>query len=148
MSYTMTKNYDRDVENLISEKQAAEKQQQAHSTRSTTELFEFDSEESPPQASNDEQYSQSYSDDEGQYNEGGKKWVEMQFQQNEARLYDMEYERGPLEDIKEEEVADFEAGSSRFGSLGSHKESIGSVGSMRGSFGSTPDTYDVLAAKR
>ena len=72
----------------------------------------------------------------------------MQFQQNEARLYDLEYERGPLEDIKEEEVTDFEACSSRFGSIGSQKESIGSIGSMRGSFGSTPDNYDVLTAKR
>ncbi|XP_016838885.2 ankyrin-2 isoform X2 [Nasonia vitripennis] len=146
MSYTSSKNYDRDVENLIAEKKDAEKPQ-AGSTRSTAELFDFESEESPPQASGDEQYSQSYSDDE-QYQEGGKKWIEMQFQQNEARLYDIEYERGPLEDIKEEEVADFEAGSSRFGSVGSQKESIGSVGSMRGSYGSTPDNFDALTAKR
>lgn len=64
-----------------------------------------------------------------------------------STVYDIEYDRGPLEDIKEEEITDFEAGSSRFGSLGSHKESIGSVGSMRGSFGSTPD-YDVLAGRK
>lgn len=145
MSYTSSKNYDRDVENLIADKQETQKPQ-AHSTRSNADLFDFESEESPPQASNEDQYSQSYSDEE-QY-EGGKKWIEMQLQPNEGRLYDIEYERGPLEDIKEEEVADFEAGSSRFGSVGSQKESIGSIGSMRGSFGSTPDNYDVLTAKR
>lgn len=140
MSYTSSKNYDRDVENLIATKPDAQKAQ-AHSTRSV-DLFDFESEESPPQASGE-----GYSDEE-QYSEGGKKWVEMQFQQNETRLYDLEYERGPLEDIKEEEVADFEAGGSRIGSLGSHKESVGSMGSMKGSFGSTPDNYDVLTAKR
>ncbi|XP_023247332.1 ankyrin-2-like isoform X2 [Copidosoma floridanum] len=145
-SFVSSKIYDRDVENLMMEKQDLQKPQ-AQSTRSTAELFDFESEESPPQASNEDQYSQSYSDEE-QYSESGKKWVEMQFQQNETRIYDLEYERGPLEDIKEEEVADFEAGSSRFGSVGSQKESIGSIGSMRGSFGSTPDNYDILTAKR
>lgn len=120
---------------------------QAHSHRSIAgeqQLFDFESEESPPQASNEEGYSQSYSDEEP---ETSKKWVEMQFQQNEGRLYDLEYERGPLEDIKEEEVTDFE-GMSRIGSLGSQKESIGSMGSIRGSFGSTPDNFDSLTAKR
>ncbi|XP_033226076.1 ankyrin-2-like isoform X1 [Belonocnema kinseyi] len=134
-SMTMVKNFDRDVENLITEKVEEPKE-------GSSDLFEFESEESPPQASNDEQYSQSYSDEE-QY-EGGKKWIEMQFQ-SDARLYDIEYERGPLEDIKEEEITDFEG--SRFGSIGSHKESIGSVGSMRGSFGSTPD-YDTLIGRK
>ncbi|XP_026670323.1 ankyrin-2-like isoform X4 [Ceratina calcarata] len=137
------KQFDRDLENLIAEKK--EDGQESTSQKSkNNELFEFECEESPPQISNDDQYSQSYSDDE-QY-EGGKKWMEMQFQAD-TRVYDIEYDRGPLEDIKEEEVTDFEAGSSRFGSLGSHKESIGSVGSMRGSLGSTPD-YDVLAGKK
>ena len=141
MSVTTVKNYDRDVENLITNKDEKEVPKEASRNN---ELFEFESEESPPQASNDDQYSQSYSDEE-QY-EGSKKWIDMQFQ-NDGRLYDIEYERGPLEDIKEEEIADFEAGSSRFGSMGSHKESIGSVGSMRGSFGSTPD-YDTLIGKK
>lgn len=136
------KNYDRDLENLIAEKK--EDAQVSTSQKSkNNDLFDFESEESPPQASNDDQYSQSYSDEE-QYE--GKKWIEMQFH-TEARVYDIEYDRGPLEDIKEEEITDFEAGSSRFGSMGSHKESIGSVGSMRGSFGSTPD-YDVLTGKK
>lgn len=141
------KNYDRDLENMMTEKnkkkeEEVDSQVSAGQTSKTNDLFELEVEESPPQASND---SQSYSDEE-QY-EGGKKWIEMQFHAD-ARVYDIEYDRGPLEDIKEEEVTDFEAGSSsRFGSLGSHKESIGSVGSMRGSFGSTPD-YDMLASKK
>lgn len=133
------KNYDRDLENLIAEKKDNTQVSTSQASKNN-ELFDFESEESPPQASND---SQSYSDEE-QYE--GKKWIEMQFH-SDARVYDIEYDRGPLEDIKEEEVTDFEAGSSRFGSLGSHKESIGSVGSMRGSFGSTPE-YDVLAGKK
>lgn len=138
------KNYDRDLENLIAESKEVDTQVSSSSQATkNNDLFDFESEESPPQASNDDQYSQSYSDEE-QYE--GKKWIEMQFH-SDARVYDIEYDRGPLEDIKEEEVTDFEAGSSRFGSLGSHKESIGSVGSMRGSFGSTPE-YDVLAGKK
>ena len=136
-------NFDRDVENLITEKKD-ESEVATGKVSTNSELFEFESEESPPQASNDDQYSQSYLDEE-QY-EGGKKWIEIQFQ-GDARLYDIEYERGPLEDIKEEEITDFEAGSSRFGSIGSHKESIGSIGSMRGSFGSTPD-YDTLMSRK
>lgn len=138
-----SKQYDRDLENLITENKQ-DSQVSTSQTSKNNELFDFESEESPPQVSNDDQYSQSYSDEE-QY-EGGKKWIEMQFHAD-PRIYDIEYDRGPLEDIKEEEITDFEAGSSRFGSLGSHKESIGSVGSMRGSFGSTPD-YDVLTGKK
>ncbi|KOX74951.1 hypothetical protein WN51_12635 [Melipona quadrifasciata] len=142
-----SKQYDRDLENLVltENKEGTQVSTSQTSTTKNNELFDFESEESPPQVSNDDQYSQSYSEDEEQY-EGGKKWIEMQFHAD-PRVYDIEYDRGPLEDIKEEEVTDFEAGSSRFGSLGSHKESIGSVGSMRGSFGSTPD-YDVLAGKK
>lgn len=142
MPQVTSKQYDRDLENLIAE--TKEDSQTASTSQSrNNDLFDFESEESPPQASNDDQYSQSYSDEE-QYE--GKKWIEMQFNAD-ARVYDtLEYDRGPLEDIKEEEVTDFEAGSSRIGSLGSHKESIGSVGSMRGSFSSTPD-YDVLGKK-
>ncbi|XP_014487569.1 PREDICTED: ankyrin-2-like isoform X2 [Dinoponera quadriceps] len=142
MPQVTSKNYDRDLENLIAENKE-DTQVSSSQASKNNDLFDFESEESPPQASNDEQYSQSYSDEE-QYE--GKKWVEMQFH-SDARVYDIEYDRGPLEDIKEEEVTDFEAGSSRFGSLGSHKESIGSVGSMRGSFGSTPE-YDMLAGKK
>ncbi|XP_076389120.1 uncharacterized protein LOC100881279 isoform X1 [Megachile rotundata] len=141
---TSSKLYDRDLENLVSKDKEDPQASAMVKVSKNNELFDFESEESPPQVSNDDQYSQSYSDEE-QY-EGGKKWMEMQFHAD-ARVYDIEYDRGPLEDIKEEEITDFEAGSSRFGSLGSHKESIGSVGSMRGSLGSTPD-YDVLAGKK
>nr|XP_033327143.1 ankyrin-2-like isoform X2 [Megalopta genalis] len=147
MPQVSSKNFDRELEHLITEtKEDVHVSGGGSSSQPAKkdDLFDFESEESPPQASNDDQYSQSYSDEE-QY-EGSKKWIEMQFHQD-ARGYDIEYDRGPLEDIKEEEITDFEAGSSRFGSLGSHKESIGSVGSMRGSFGSTPD-YDVLAGKK
>lgn len=137
---TTSKQYDRDLENLITENKE-DTQVSTSQTSKNNDLFDFETEESPPQASNEDQ-SQSYSDEEQYEN---KKWIEMQFH-TDARVYDIEYDRGPLEDIKEEEVTDFEAGSSRLGSLGSHKESIGSVGSMRGSFGSTPD-YDVLGKK-
>ncbi|KYM96924.1 hypothetical protein ALC62_12394 [Cyphomyrmex costatus] len=137
---TTSKQYDRDLENLITENKEDAKVSTSQMTKNN-DLFDFESEESPPQASNDDQ-SQSYSDEEQYEN---KKWIEMQFHAD-ARVYDIEYDRGPLEDIKEEEITDFEAGSSRLGSLGSHKESIGSVGSMRGSFGSTPD-YDILGKK-
>ncbi|XP_076296641.1 uncharacterized protein LOC143216947 isoform X2 [Lasioglossum baleicum] len=145
MPQVSSKNYDRELENLIaSESKEIVQTSTGSQPVKRDDLFDFESEESPPQASNEDQYSQSYSDEE-QY-EGSKKWIEMQFHAD-PRGYDIEYDRGPLEDIKEEEITDFEAGSSRFGSLGSHKESIGSVGSMRGSFGSTPD-YDVLAGKK
>lgn len=137
---TTSKQYDRDLENLITENKE-DTQISTSQASKNNDLFDFETEESPPQASNEDQ-SQSYSDEEQYEN---KKWIEMQFH-TDARVYDIEYDRGPLEDIKEEEVTDFEAGSSRLGSLGSHKESIGSVGSMRGSFGSTPD-YDVLGKK-
>ena len=147
ISYTSMKKYDRDLENLMTEKEEKEVSTSGEAgpvLARNNDLFEFESEESPPQASNDDQYSQSLSDDENF--EGSKKWMEMQFQ-NDPRAYDMDYDRGRLEDIKEEEITDFEAGSSRFGSLGSHKGSIGSVGSMRGSYGSTTE-FDVLAGKK
>lgn len=78
-----------------------ESQKLENKASKTSEVFDFESEESPPQASNEEQ-SRSLSDDEQL--DGSKKWIEMQFQQNDAKLYEVEYERGPLEDIKEEEV--------------------------------------------
>ncbi|KAJ1526306.1 hypothetical protein ONE63_009457 [Megalurothrips usitatus] len=85
--------------------------------------------------------------------EAGKKWIEMQFGVEEPATvttggynYEMEFERGPLEDIKEED----EMGtSSKIGSLGSQKESVGSFGSgsVKESLSSTPE-YDVLAGKK
>ncbi|XP_066594347.1 ankyrin-2-like [Prorops nasuta] len=144
-SQVISKGFDRDMENLMTDANKETEVSTSQTSNKSTELFDFETEESPPQASTDEQ-SQGYSDEE-QY-EGGKKWMqEMQFHAETRAIYDMEYDRGPLEDIKEEEVTDFEAGSSRFGSLGSHKESIGSVGSMRGSLGSTPE-FDMLAGKK
>ncbi|XP_044593041.1 ankyrin-2-like isoform X2 [Cotesia glomerata] len=132
------KKFDRDLENLITETKQEAPVSQA---LLKNELFDFESEESPPQASNEDQSSQqSFSDDEQE----AKKWMEMQFT-GDPRGYDLDYDRGPLEDIKEEEITDFEAGSSRFGSLGSHKGSIGSSGSMKGSLGTE---YDILAGKK
>lgn len=71
--------------------------------------------------------------------EESKRWIEMQFQGEQ-------FERAPLEDIKEEEMNEFDS-SSKIGSMGSMKESLGSLGSMKGSFSSTPD-YDVLAGRK
>lgn len=66
--------------------------------------------------------------------EAGKRWIQMQFEGDPR--YD--YERIPLEDIKEEEMTDFDA--SRIGSLSSQKESIGSYGSFRNSYGSLSES--------
>lgn len=66
--------------------------------------------------------------------EAGKRWMQMQFEGDPR--YD--YERVPLEDIKEEEMTDFDA--SRIGSLSSQKESIGSYGSFRNSYGSLSES--------
>ncbi|XP_034836859.1 ankyrin-2-like isoform X3 [Maniola hyperantus] len=66
--------------------------------------------------------------------EAGKRWIQMQFEGDPR--YD--YERIPLEDIKEEEMTDFDA--SRIGSLSSQKESIGSCGSFRNSYGSLSES--------
>ncbi|XP_059058497.1 ankyrin-2-like [Achroia grisella] len=66
--------------------------------------------------------------------EAGKRWIQMQFEGDPR--YD--YERVPLEDIKEEEMTDFDA--SRIGSLSSQKESIGSYGSFRNSYGSLSES--------
>ena len=95
--------------------------------------------------------------EEGEYDrdvEAGKKWIEMQFQGDAAATaavagygYEMDFERGPLEDIKEEEVNDFDQSSSKVGSMGSYKGSIGSFGSVKESLSSTPE-YDVLAGRK
>lgn len=95
--------------------------------------------------------------EEGEYDrdvEAGKKWIEMQFQGDTAAAaavtgygYEMEFERGPLEDIKEEEINDFDQSSSKVGSMGSYKGSIGSFGSVKESLSSTPE-YDVLAGRK
>ena len=60
-------------------------------------------------------------------------WVDRPF------TYEMDFERAPLEDIKEEEYD-----SSRIGSFASHKGSL--IGSTKGS--SSSSDYDVLAGKK
>lgn len=94
-------------------------------------------------------------DDEHVYDkdaEARRKWIEMQFQGDPsiaaAYGYEMEFERGPLEDIKEEELTELD-GSSKFGSVSSQvSQSIGSIGSFgKTSLSSTPD-FDVLAGKK
>lgn len=94
-------------------------------------------------------------DDENVYDkdtEARRKWIEMQFQGDPtiaaADGFEMEFERGPLEDIKEEELTELD-GSSKFGSISSQvSQSIGSIGSFgKISLSSTPD-FDVLAGKK
>lgn len=76
-----------------------------------------------------------------------QKWVELQFEDdntiNEVYGYNLEYERPPLEDIKEEDTDDLQ--SSKVGSIGSQiSHSIDSLGSMKESFGSTPESKKYL----
>lgn len=114
---------------------------------SSSEELGFDFEESPP-INNNEASASTYDKEL----EANKKWMEQQFQgDHAARLaagydYEMDFERGPLEDIKEEDINDFDP-SSRIGSLGSQKESGGSLGSVKDSYSSTPE-YDVLAGRK
>lgn len=121
---------------------------------SDSETGPFEFEDSPPNAlnvkkpsvrprSDGEESGEEYEKDV----EAGKKWIEMQFQGEQPGYgYEMEFERGPLEDIKEEEATDFDT-SSKVGSIGSYNQSIGSFGSVKESLSSTPD-YDVLAGKK
>ncbi|PSN29192.1 hypothetical protein C0J52_26276 [Blattella germanica] len=124
--------------------------------------FPFDS-DSPPTAATTKKSvgvrarEYGFEGEEGEYDrdvEAGKKWIEMQFQGDAAAAaaavgygYEMEFERGPLEDIKEEEINDFDQSSSKVGSMGSYKGSIGSFGSVKESLSSTPE-YDVLAGRK
>lgn len=76
-----------------------------------------------------------------------QKWVELQFEDdntiNEVYGYNLEYERPPLEDIKEEDTDDLQ--SSKVGSVGSQvSHSIDSLGSMKESFSSTPESKKYL----
>ncbi|XP_063910772.1 titin-like isoform X7 [Zophobas morio] len=114
---------------------------------SSSDELGFEFEDSPP--INNEAAASSYEKEL----EANKKWIEQQFQGDQAaRLaagydYEMEFERGPLEDIKEEDINDFDPTSSRIGSVGSQKESGGSLGSVKDSYSSTPE-YDVLAGRK
>lgn len=106
--------------------------------------FPFESEGSSTSASSSANSEEADMAHYEQQLEESKRWIEMQFAGEQTGL---EYERGPLEDIKEEELNEFDS-SSKIGSMGSMKESLGgSFGSMKGSFSSTPD-YDVLAGKK
>ncbi|XP_050441259.1 uncharacterized protein LOC126846128 isoform X1 [Adelges cooleyi] len=76
-----------------------------------------------------------------------QKWVELQFEDdntvNEIYGYNLEYDRLPLEDIKEEDIEDLH--SSKVGSVSSQvSQSIGSLGSMKESFSSTPESKKYL----
>lgn len=78
---------------------------------------------------------------------GNKKWVELNFEDDntisEVYGYNLEYERPPLEDIKEEDTDDLQ--SSKVGSMGSQvSQSIDSLSSMKESFSSTPDSKRYL----
>lgn len=123
---------------------------------SSSEELGFDFEESPPQPSDQSSTAPGKSPRDYIYEydkelEANRKWIEQQFQGSQAAMiaagygYEMEFERGPLEDIKEEDINDFD--SSRIGSLSSQKESGGSLGSVKDSYSSTPE-YDVLAGRK
>ncbi|KAG5895832.1 hypothetical protein JTB14_038262 [Gonioctena quinquepunctata] len=116
---------------------------------SSSEELGFDFEESPPLADQKNGSTKVATTAYGtQYDkelEANRKWIEQQFQGDQAAMtaagygYEMEFERGPLEDIKEEDVNDFAASS-----YGSQRDS---GGSLKESYSSTPE-YDVLAGRK
>ncbi|KAJ8951609.1 hypothetical protein NQ318_012279 [Aromia moschata] len=118
---------------------------------SSSEELGFDFEDSPPQMDQKGAGGTSKigtTDYGHQYDkelEANRKWIEQQFQGDQAAMmaagygYEMEFERGPLEDIKEEDINDFAASS-----YGSQRES---GGSLKDSYSSTPE-YDVLAGRK
>ncbi|XP_057661855.1 ankyrin-2-like isoform X33 [Diorhabda carinulata] len=114
---------------------------------SSSEELAFDFEESPPQDQNGSNRTSTvdYGTEYDRELEANRKWMEQQFQGDQAALraagygYEMEFERGPLEDIKEEDINDLAASS-----YGSQRDSGGSI---KDSFSSTPE-YDVLAGKK
>ncbi|XP_049881586.1 ankyrin-2-like isoform X2 [Pectinophora gossypiella] len=117
------KRHDTEVEEYLSK--ASKKQESTSSTSgslSDEELLQYELEQKRLQAQELAEI------------EAGKRWIQMQFEGDPR--YD--YERVPLEDIKEEEMTDFDA--SRIGSLSSQKESIGSYGSYRNSYGSLSES--------
>lgn len=117
---------------------------------SSSEELGFDFEDSPPQVEQKStgvttRSTRDYGYEYDRELEANRKWIEQQFQGDQAAMmaagygYEMEFERGPLEDIKEEDVNDFAASS-----YGSQRESGGSV---KDSYSSTPE-YDVLAGRK
>ncbi|KAK9878050.1 hypothetical protein WA026_020678 [Henosepilachna vigintioctopunctata] len=119
----------------------------------SNEDLEFEFEDSPPQMNFGTEKSKDYGLEYDKELEANRKWIEQQFHGDKAAMlaagygYEMEFERGPLEDIKEEDINDIDLASSRIGSLGSQKESGGSLTSVKDSYSSTPD-YDVLAGRK
>lgn len=119
------KKHDTEVEEYLSKtskKQESTASSTASGSLSDEELLAYESEQKKLQAQELAEI------------EAGKRWIQMQFEGDPR--YD--YERLPLEDIKEEEMTDFDA--SRIGSLSSQKESIGSFGSFRNSYGSLSES--------
>nr|CAI5853502.1 unnamed protein product [Callosobruchus analis] len=116
---------------------------------SSSEELGFDFEESPPlhiqNSAGKPPSSVEYGNQYDRELEANRKWIEQQFQGDQAALiaagygYEMDFERGPLEDIKEEDINDLAASS-----YGSHRES---GGSLKESYSSTPE-YDVLAGRK
>ncbi|XP_022837050.1 ankyrin-2-like isoform X1 [Spodoptera litura] len=118
------KRHDTEIEEYLS-KTASKKQESTSSASgslSDDELLQYELEQKKLQAQELAEI------------EAGRRWIQMQFEGDPR--YD--YERVPLEDIKEEEMTDFDA--SRIGSLTSQKESIGSYGSFRNSYGSLSES--------
>ncbi|XP_072945806.1 uncharacterized protein [Epargyreus clarus] len=112
------KRHDIDIEEYLSKTKKQESTSSTSGSLSDEELLQYEIEQKRMQAQELAEI------------EAGKRWIQMQFEGDPR--YD--YERVPLEDIKEEEMTDFDA--SRIGSLSSQKESIGSYGSYRNSYGS------------
>ncbi|XP_013148945.1 PREDICTED: uncharacterized protein LOC106111412 isoform X1 [Papilio polytes] len=116
------KRHDEEVEEYLSKTAKKQDSSSASGSLSDEELLQFEIEQKKLQAQELAEI------------EAGKRWIQMQFEGDPR--YD--YERIPLEDIKEEEMTDFDA--SRIGSLSSQKESIGSYGSFRNSYGSLSES--------
>ncbi|KAB0792252.1 hypothetical protein PPYR_14211 [Photinus pyralis] len=143
-----SKKHDEEVENYLIKSASAPASTDYEPASGDVLGFEF--EDSPPQVKQkDGGGSRDFGFEYDRELEANKKWIEQQFQGDQAMMmavgygYEMDFERAPLEDIKEEEVTDFDPSSSRIGSVGSQKGSGGS----KDSFSSTPD-YDVLAGRK
>ncbi|KAF5279400.1 hypothetical protein FQA39_LY05510 [Lamprigera yunnana] len=159
------KKHDEEVENYLIKSSASPATKMTdlkyYPDGSSSEDLGFEFDDSPPQlkqkgadgTTKDSSGSRDYVHDYDRELEANKKWMEQQFHGDQAIMmaagygYEMDFERAPLEDIKEEEITDFDPSSSRIGSVGSQKESGGSLGSAKDSFSSTPD-YDVLAGRK
>ncbi|XP_077288041.1 uncharacterized protein LOC143912621 [Arctopsyche grandis] len=131
---TFVKKHDEEVENYLSQttKKSNETEYSTSGSLSEEELGQYELEQRRLRAAENAEI------------EAGKKWIQMQFEGDLAAAR-YEYDRGPLEDIKEEEMTDFDA--SRIGSFTSQKESIGSYGSIKNSFGSLSES-DIMLRRR